>query len=60
MMTQTPQEKADVLTAKYNHKDFVKKNPDKAQENQSATLTQILESPTPSWGNLLIKLQKFN
>jgi len=58
MIKHTPQEKAAAHTAKLHHKQFVKQNPQRAKEEQNHILAQILDSPTPEWGSLQIKVGK--
>ncbi len=59
MVKHTPQEKAAAHTAKLHYREFVRKQPKRAREEQEAALKQILDSPTPEWGSLYIKPGKF-
>lgn len=59
MVKHTPEERAAAHTAKLHFKEFARKQPKRAQEEQEAALRQILDSPTPEWGSLQIKLGKF-
>lgn len=56
MVKHTPQEKAAAHTAKLHYKKFVRTQPKRAKEEQEAALKQILDSATPEWGSLQIKL----
>jgi len=58
MVKHTPQERAAAHTAKLHHREFIRKQPKRAKEEQEAALKQILDSPTPEWGSLQIKVQK--
>ena len=57
MVKHTPQERAAAHTAKLHHRQFIRNNPKRAQEEQDELLRQILDSPTPEWGGLQIKVK---
>lgn len=59
MIQYTPEEKAAAHSAKLHHKQFVKTNSKRAKYEQDIILAQILDSPTPDWGNLIIKIEKY-
>lgn len=59
MIKHTPQERAAAHTAKLHHKQFVRTQPKRAHEEQEAALRQILDSETPEWGSLTIKVGTF-
>jgi hypothetical protein len=59
MVKHTPQEKAAAHTAKLHYNELCRKHPKRVQEEQDAALKQILDSPTPEWGSLTVKINSF-
>lgn len=60
MLTQTPAEKAVLKETKKHHKEFVKKYPGRAREDQAATMQKILNAEVPDWDSVVIGFLRDN